>query len=76
MAMPHSFKIVRRRLNAQVKPMLAQPERKQKYMNTFTVMEEQGHAELVEERSAEQKTQGLIHYTTHFAAEQEVSCCV
>ena len=76
MAMSHSFKIARRRLNAQVKHMLAQLERKQKYMNTSTVMEEQGHAELVEERSAEQKTQGLIHYTTHFAAEQEVSCCV
>ena len=71
MAMPHSFEIARRRLNAQAKRMSAQPERKQKYMDTFTAMKEQGHAELVEERSAGQKTQGLIHYITHFATEQE-----
>ena len=69
-SIPQSLETARRRVQAQRKRLVQQPERAQKYEHTFQQVKTEGHAEIVPLNPSEEGDTP-VHYITHFATPQE-----
>ena len=69
-SIPQSLETARRRVQAQRKRLVQQPERAQKCEDTFQQMKTEGHAEIVPLDLSEEG-ENPVHYITHFVTPQE-----
>ena len=69
-SVPESFQAAKCRLASQSKRLSKQPERAQKYEETFEAMKREEQAEKVEDEEKWSFEEKAVHYITHFATSQ------